>query len=73
MSFLGSISLLSNKTLGVVFALTVVSLLAGALLLPRFVPARCPSAAGKIKFPAPKNKANNISPMAISDRPVSFF
>lgn len=42
MSFLGSISLLSNKTLGVVFALTVVSLLAGALLLPRFVPARCP-------------------------------
>ena len=30
----------------------------------KFVPDACPNAGGKIKFPAPKNKANSISPIA---------
>ena len=42
MSVLGSISLTSFRTLAVVAALALVSLLAGAFFLPRLTPARCP-------------------------------
>jgi len=38
-----------------------------------FVPAYCPSWAGKIRFPAPKNSANNIKPMARYDENDNFF
>ena len=42
MSVLGSIPLTSFRTLAVVAALALVSLLAGAFFLPRLTPARCP-------------------------------
>ena len=45
MSVLGSISLTSFRTLAVVAALALVSLLAGAFFLPRLTPARCPGRA----------------------------
>ena len=38
----------------------------------RFVPAYCPSSAGKIKFPAPKNNANSIVPMTKYDLNGNF-
>ena len=39
----------------------------------KFVPAYCPSCAGKIKFPAPKNNANNITPMTKYDENGNFL
>ena len=42
MSFLGSLSLTSARTLAVFAALAALSLLAGAFLLPRWAPRRFP-------------------------------
>lgn len=42
MSILGSLSLISGRTLAVVAALALAALLAGAYLLPRFAPSRFP-------------------------------
>ncbi len=38
----------------------------------KLVPAACPNAGGKIKFPAPKNRAKSIRPMATIS-PVDIF